>query len=70
MVIKPHPIPYTPGTPRGRFVPAKRRALDGIVWWCVWDNAEGKWPTYLCHGKYRTKAQCEMAISFGNSKIA
>lgn len=28
---------------KARFVPAKRTALDGIVWWCVFDKKESKY---------------------------
>ena len=45
-----------------RFEARKRTALDGKVWWCVYDNNKNKWSTYLCHGKYKTKKECEYAI--------
>lgn len=44
------------------FVPTKRTALDGKVWWCVYDTVENKWSTLLCFGKYRTKRDCQYAI--------
>lgn len=40
----------------------KRRALDGVTWWCVYDETEGKWSTMLCHGKYKRKRDAERAI--------
>ncbi len=45
-----------------RFEPRKRTALDGKVWWCVYDTKENRWSTYLYHGKYRTKKDCIYAI--------
>lgn len=26
-----------------RFIPAKRQAVDGRVWWCIIDRKTGKW---------------------------
>lgn len=48
-----------------RFEPRKRTALDGKVWWCVYDAKENRWSTYLYHGKYRTKKDCIYAIERG-----
>ena len=45
-----------------RFVPLKRTALDGKVWWCVWDEEKDQWSTYVCHGKYKTKREAQYAI--------
>ena len=44
------------------FEPRKRTAVDGKVWWCVWDTVEKKWSTLTCFGKYKTKFDCEWAI--------
>lgn len=41
-----------------RFVPAKRRAIDGKVWWCVFDTERGQFSTYTCFGKYKRKKDC------------
>jgi len=43
----------------------KRQALDGIWWWCVYDETEHKWSTFLCHGKYKRKRDAERAIKEG-----
>lgn len=45
-----------------RFEPRKRTYIDGKVWWCVYDTKENRWSTYLYHGKYKTKKECEYAI--------
>ena len=45
-----------------RFAPKKRTALDGKVWWCVYDMQRSCWSTYTCHGKYKTKRDCQYAI--------
>ena len=47
-----------------RFEPRKRTAIDGCVWWCVFDTERNNWSTFLCHGKYKTKKACEQAIAF------
>ena len=45
-----------------RFEPRKRTALDGRVWWCVFDNERNAWSTFLCHGRYKTRKAAEYAI--------
>lgn len=40
----------------------KRQALDGIWWWCIYDETEHKWSTMLCYGKYKRKCDAEQAI--------
>lgn len=45
-----------------RFIPQKRTALDGKVWWCVFDTVRRQWSTYIYHGKYRTRKACQDAI--------
>lgn len=45
-----------------RFEPRKRTALDGRVWWCVYDNALHAWSTFLCHGRYKTRKAAQYAI--------
>lgn len=47
-----------------RFEPTKRTALDGKVWWVVWDNIEHRCSTNICFGKYRRKKDCQWAIDF------
>lgn len=45
-----------------RFTPKKRTAIDGVVWWCVYDLQENKFSTYTCFGRYRTKKRCQWDI--------
>ena len=45
-----------------RYEPRKRTALDGKMWWCVYDTYNKQWSTLLCHGKYKTKKECQYAI--------
>lgn len=47
---------------RKRFIPKKRRALDGRVWWCVWDAKRGCWSTFTTHGSSETKSLCQSRI--------
>lgn len=42
--------------------PRKRTALDGKVWWCVFDTIDMKWSTLTCFGKYETRKECQLAI--------
>ena len=51
-----------------RFVPRKRIAVDGVSWWCVWDNLRRCWSPYFCHGVYRTQKAARLAIVRGNEK--
>lgn len=44
--------------------PRKRTAIDGKMWWCVYDLELNKYSTLLCFGKYRTKTQCDTAILY------
>lgn len=45
-----------------RYEARKRTAIDGRVWWCVYDILENKYPSMLCFAKYRTKKECQIAI--------
>lgn len=49
-----------------RFTPTKRTALDGRVWWVVFDNLRKCYSTFICHGKYATKRAAQIAIDFYN----
>lgn len=51
-----------------RFTPLKRVGLDGKVWWCVLDNKYGKWSTFVHHGRYKRKWECQWAIDYNNEK--
>lgn len=52
-----------------RFTPIKRRALDGRLWWCIYDNERHAWSTYTAHGKYKTRKaardRVELAAAYG-----
>ena len=52
-----------------RFVPMKRTALDGRVWWCVWDCLRGQYSTFLYHGKYKRKKDAQFAIDYYNLEV-
>lgn len=52
-----------------RFIPSKRTALDGKVWWCVYDTKRNCYSTYICHSKYKTKKRCQEAINYSNPFI-
>lgn len=45
-----------------RYEPRKRTAIDGRVYWCVYDTLENKYSSLLCFIKYRTKKDCQIAI--------
>lgn len=49
-----------------RFKPVKRTAIDGKVWWCVWDKMKCDWSTYTCHGRYKTKKAAWADIKYYN----
>lgn len=44
------------------FEPRKRTALDGKVWWCVYDTVKQEWNTLTCFGRYKTKKSCQQDI--------
>ena len=50
-------------------VPRKRTALDGKVWWCVFDTEKQKFSTFLCYGKYKHKKDCELAIKMNKELL-
>ena len=43
-------------------VPRKRTALDGKVWWCVFDTISSSFSHIIIFGKYKTKKACDEAI--------
>lgn len=43
------------------YEPRKRTALDGKVWWCVFDTVKMEYNTIL-FGKYKLKRDCQYAI--------
>lgn len=44
-------------------IPKKRTALDGKVWWCVYDLTKHTFSALICFGKYKTKKDCLFAIN-------
>ena len=46
----------------------KRTAIDGKVWWCVFDTKTTKWSTLTCFGRYRLKKDCQFAIDYYTKK--
>jgi len=49
-----------------RYKPRKRTALDGKVWWCVFDEETEKWSSIVMFGKYKTKKSCQFVIDQWN----
>ena len=44
------------------YEPRQRTALDGVIWWVVFDKRSQKYSTLFCHGRYKTKKACQLAI--------
>lgn len=53
-----------------RFIPVKRAAIDGRIWWLVYDNQEKHFSTLLCFGKYRTKKECQYKIDYVENTLS
>jgi hypothetical protein len=49
-----------------RFVPKPRMNVDGVQVWCVYDLERDCFSTYTCHGNYKSKRECQMAIVLWN----
>lgn len=49
--------------------PRKRMALDGKIWWCVFDMNTMKWSTITLFTKYKTKMACQEAIDKWNETV-
>lgn len=47
-----------------KFVPRKRTALDGRIWWCVYDTEQREYSSLLCFGKYKSKREAQYAIDW------
>ena len=47
---------------KSRFEPRQRTALDGKVWWVVYDRYKQEFSSLTCFGKYKTKKDCQWAI--------
>ena len=48
--------------------PRKRTAIDGKIWWVVYDTDLKKYSTLICFCKYRTKSACQIAIDYYNGR--
>ena len=53
-----------------RFVPRRRAAADGVVWWCIYDRERLEWSTYLCHSKSRLKKEAMAKIKTGRLTVS
>lgn len=49
--------------------PRKRTALDGKIWWCVFDTNKMQWSTLVVFTKYKTKKACQEAIDKWNKTV-
>ena len=45
-----------------QFEPRQRTAVNGKVWWVVYDRFSQQYSSLLCFGRYKTKKECENAI--------
>lgn len=52
-------VTWKPVASQLRYSAEKRTALDGKVWWCIFDHKERK---YIAGSKYRMMAECRMMI--------
>lgn len=52
-------VTWNPVASQLRYSAEKRTALDGKVWWCIFDHKERK---YIAGSKYRMMAECRMMI--------
>lgn len=46
----------------------KRTAIDGKVWWCVYDTVQKRFSTLTCFGMYQTKKAAETDIRYQTKK--
>ena len=51
------------------FKPVKRTALDGRVWWVVYNTVEEDYSHIVYFGKYKTKKDCQYAIDRFNKTL-
>ena len=47
-----------------RYVAAKRTALDGKVWWCIFDHKKNGYSVAGGCGRYKTRKDCEYGIEW------
>ena len=52
-------VTWKPVASQLRYSAEKRTALDGKVWWCIFDHKKGE---YIAGSKYRMMAECRMMI--------
>ena len=52
-----------------RFIPVKRAAVDNTVWWVVWDKLRKGYSSYIFHGKYKTRKECQDRIYYWNTEF-
>ena len=45
----------------------KRTAIDGKIWWCVFDTNKMAWSTLIVFDKYKLKRECQFAINCYNN---
>ena len=53
---------------QSRFEPVQRTALDGKVWWCMFDHRKNEYVPWCKFGK-RRQALVQMAIDFRHRRI-
>lgn len=53
---------------QSRFGPVKRTALDGVVWWVMFDYAKGEYVTWHKFRK-RRQALVQLAIDFRHNRL-
>ena len=46
----------------------KRTAIDGKVWWCVFDTDKMTWSKLIVFKKYKLKRDCQLAIDYYTKK--
>lgn len=46
------------------FKPVQREAIDGKIWWVVYDIKKKDFSALSCFGKYRTKKACQWDIDY------
>ena len=55
---------------QSRFEPARRTALDGRVWWCIFDHATGKYvPGYGLKFYKRRQALVQIAMDLRSGRL-
>lgn len=51
------------------FKPVKRTAVDGRVWWVVYNVVDKDYSKIVYFGKYRTRKDCQYAIDKFNNVL-